>query len=38
MEEAPHAYEAVEPVVESIEAAGIARKVARLHSLCTAKG
>lgn len=38
MEEAPYAYKAVEPVVDSIEAAGIARKVARLFPLCTVKG
>lgn len=38
MEEAPSAYKAVEPVVDSIEAAGIARKVARLLPLCTVKG
>jgi tRNA-splicing ligase RtcB len=38
MEEAPYAYKAVEPVIDSIETAGIARKVARLHPLCTVKG
>ncbi len=38
MEEAPYAYKAVEPVVDSTEAAGIARKVARLFPLCTVKG
>lgn len=38
MEEAPYAYKDVEPVVESVEAAGIARKVARLFPLCTVKG
>ena len=38
MEEAPYAYKAVEPVVDSIEEAGIARKVARMWPLCTVKG
>ncbi len=38
MEEAPYAYKAVEPVVDSVEEAGIARKVARLWPLCTVKG
>ncbi|WP_146645563.1 RtcB family protein [Labilithrix luteola] len=38
MEEAPYAYKAVEPVVESVEHSGIARKVARLFPLCTVKG
>ncbi len=38
MEEAPYAYKAVEPVVDAIENAGIARKVARLFPLCTVKG
>ena len=38
MEEAPSAYKAVEPVVDSVHDAGIARKVARLFPLCTVKG
>ncbi|WP_394839436.1 RtcB family protein [Pendulispora rubella] len=38
MEEAPYAYKAVEPVIDSVEAARIARKVARLLPLCTVKG
>jgi RNA-splicing ligase RtcB len=38
MEEAPYAYKAVEPVVDSVEGAHIARKVARLFPLCTVKG
>jgi tRNA-splicing ligase RtcB len=38
MEEAPYAYKAVEPVVDSIADGGIARKVARLYPLCTVKG
>jgi len=38
MEEAPYAYKAVEPVVDSVEDALIARKVARLFPLCTVKG
>lgn len=38
MEEAPYAYKPVEPIVDSIEGAGIARKVARLFPLCTVKG
>ncbi|CAN5925479.1 RtcB family protein [soil metagenome] len=38
MEEAPYAYKAVEPVVDSVEEAGIGRKVARLFPLCTVKG
>lgn len=38
MEEAPYAYKAVEPVVDSVADAGIARKVARLFPLCTVKG
>lgn len=37
-EEAPYAYKAVEPVVDSVESAQIARKVARLVPLCTVKG
>lgn len=38
MEEAPYAYKAVDSVVDSVEEAGIARKVARLFPLCTVKG
>jgi tRNA-splicing ligase RtcB (3'-phosphate/5'-hydroxy nucleic acid ligase) len=38
MEEAPYAYKAVEPVVESVQSAGIAHKVAKLFPLCTVKG
>jgi tRNA-splicing ligase RtcB len=38
MEEAPYAYKAVEPVVDSIADAGIAHKVAWLFPLCTVKG
>ena len=38
MEEAPYAYKPVEPVVDSVADAGIARKVARLFPLCTVKG
>jgi tRNA-splicing ligase RtcB len=38
MEEAPYAYKAVEPVVDSIAEAAIAHKVARLFPLCTVKG
>jgi tRNA-splicing ligase RtcB len=38
MEEAPYAYKAVEPVIDSIADAAIARKVARLFPLCTVKG
>jgi tRNA-splicing ligase RtcB len=38
MEEAPYAYKAVEPVVNSVEDSQIATKVARLWPLCTVKG
>jgi tRNA-splicing ligase RtcB (3'-phosphate/5'-hydroxy nucleic acid ligase) len=38
MEEAPYAYKAVEPVVDSVEGAHVARKVARMWPLCTVKG
>lgn len=38
MEEAPYAYKAVEPVVDSVERAHVARRVARLWPLCTVKG
>jgi len=37
-EEAPYAYKPVEPVIDSVESAQIARKVARLMPLCTVKG
>jgi len=38
MEEAPYTYKPVEPVVDSVESGGVARKVARLMPLCTVKG
>lgn len=38
MEEAPYAYKPVEPVIDSVETGGVARKVARLFPLCTVKG
>ncbi len=38
MEEAPYAYKPIEPVIDSVEQAGIARRVARLLPLCTVKG
>lgn len=38
MEEAPYAYKDVEPVVDSVEDANVARKVARLWPLVTVKG
>lgn len=38
MEEAPHAYKAIDPVVASVEGAGIARRVARLVPILTVKG
>lgn len=38
MEEAPYAYKPVEPVIDSVVDANIARKVARLFPLCTVKG
>jgi len=38
MEEAPYAYKAVDPVVDAVESARIAHKVARLWPLCTVKG
>ena len=38
MEEAPHAYKAVEPVIDSVEDARVARKVARLRALICIKG
>jgi tRNA-splicing ligase RtcB len=38
MEEAPYAYKPIEPVIDSVADAGIARRVARLVPLCTVKG
>jgi len=38
MEEAPGAYKPIEPVIDSVVEAGIARRVARLLPLCTVKG
>jgi len=38
MEEAPYAYKSIEPVIDSVAQAGIARRVARLLPLCTVKG
>ena len=37
-EEAPYAYKAVSPVVETLERAGVARRVARLAPVLTIKG
>lgn len=37
-EEAPSAYKAITPVVQSVEDAGVARKVAKLWPLATIKG
>jgi tRNA-splicing ligase RtcB (3'-phosphate/5'-hydroxy nucleic acid ligase) len=37
-EEAPYAYKPITPVVETVEEAGIARRVARLWPLLTVKG
>jgi tRNA-splicing ligase RtcB len=37
-EEAPYAYKEITPVIETVEAAGIARRVARLWPLLTVKG
>jgi tRNA-splicing ligase RtcB len=37
-EEAPYAYKEIEPVIETVAAAGIARRVARLWPLLTIKG
>ena len=37
-EEAPYAYKEIAPVIETIEQAGIARRVARLWPLLTVKG
>ncbi len=38
MEEAPYAYKPIDPIIESVQDAGIARKVASLFPLCTVKG
>jgi len=38
MEEAPYAYKPIDPVIDSVNEAGIARSVARLIPLCTVKG
>jgi len=38
MEEAPYAYKAIEPVIDSVVEAEIATKVARLWPICTVKG
>lgn len=38
LEEAPSAYKPINPIVDSVEMAGIARKVARLRPLMTIKG
>lgn len=38
LEEAPSAYKPVNPVIESVESAGIAGRVARLRPLITVKG
>ena len=37
-EEAPYAYKPVTPVVETVEQAGVASRVARLWPLLTVKG
>ncbi|APR87784.1 RtcB-like protein [Minicystis rosea] len=37
-EEAPYAYKPITPVVQSVEDAGVARRVARLRPLVTVKG
>jgi tRNA-splicing ligase RtcB (3'-phosphate/5'-hydroxy nucleic acid ligase) len=37
-EEAPYAYKDITPVIETVEEAGIARRVARLWPLLTVKG
>ena len=37
-EEAPFAYKPITPVVQSVEDAGVARRVARLFPLVTVKG
>lgn len=38
MEEAPYAYKPVEPIIDAVVGAGIARRVASLAPLCTVKG
>ncbi|MBY0546888.1 MAG: RtcB family protein [Candidatus Obscuribacterales bacterium] len=38
MEEAPYAYKPITPVIESVEQAGIASRVARLRPILTVKG
>lgn len=38
MEEAPYAYKPIDPIIDSVNEAGIARSVARLMPLCTVKG
>ncbi|MBX9693263.1 MAG: RtcB family protein [Cyanobacteria bacterium] len=38
MEEAPYAYKPITPIIESVEAAGIARSIARLRPILTIKG
>ena len=38
MEEAPYAYKAITPVIDSMQGTGVATKVARLWPLCTVKG
>jgi tRNA-splicing ligase RtcB len=38
MEEMPYAYKDIEPVIDSVEQADIAKKVVRLMPLCTVKG
>ncbi|MGA2876644.1 MAG: RtcB family protein [Nitrososphaerales archaeon] len=38
MEEAPYAYKPINAVIESVELAGIARRVARLRPILTVKG
>lgn len=38
MEEMPYAYKDIEPVIDSVEQAQIAKKVVRLAPLCTVKG
>ena len=38
MEEAPYAYKPIEPIIDSVEDAHVARKVARLSPLLTVKG
>jgi tRNA-splicing ligase RtcB (3'-phosphate/5'-hydroxy nucleic acid ligase) len=37
-EEAPFAYKPITPVVQTVEEAGVARRVARLFPLVTVKG